>query len=614
MDKPTQKRSPLAFLQSVRGLTLALLTVVLLIMLIIVNGSVYTFVFITEQQSWAGRQAEATQRATESIADFLARGRDVFSFINLEVEHEDGEELRELAEEILTLNPAFEEIMLLDSEGQIRADVFQERTVLGNLFTLSQSNWFLSARDGETYISELQFTSEREPYVILSAPLADGGVIGALLRMSSLNDQVAAIKFGATGDSYLAETDGPLLAHSEYQNVLNSTTIAGRPELANALAAPDNRWFGAYISFEGEPVVGSTARVPGTNWIVFSEISQTEAFSNSRTAISLLTGITVVFLVIVMWLSAQLLERFLFKPLDGLRVGTERVEQGNLNYQVPVMRSDEIGRVTDGFNVMVSQLRRRNEELRQARDEALVSTRLAQENSRLKSEFLSTMSHELRTPLNAIEGFTSIMLSGMGIELEPKAQNMVERVSANSKRLLALINDFLDLSRIESGRMELVSQPISPTKLVDKWKSQVGVLAEQKKLGFVVDIDPQIPPEILGDEDALSKIVVNLLSNAFKFTQEGQVSLTLRRQEENWSIEVTDTGIGIPPHAREYIFEEFRQVDGSSKRQFGGTGLGLAIVQKLARLMGGSVTLKSEMGKGSSFTVVLPLQAQVELA
>jgi signal transduction histidine kinase len=180
--------------------------------------------------------------------------------------------------------------------------------------------------------------------------------------------------------------------------------------------------------------------------------------------------------------------------------------------------------------------------------------------------------------------------------------------------LLALINDFLDLSRIESGRMELVNQPISPTKLVDKWKTQVGVLAEQKKLEFVIEIDPQLPPEILGDEDALSKIAVNLLSNAFKFTSQGQVSLNLARQEETWSIEVTDTGIGIPPHAREYIFEEFRQVDGSSKRQFGGTGLGLAIVQKLARLMGGNVSLKSEMGKGSTFTVVLPLQAQTELA
>jgi signal transduction histidine kinase len=614
MENPNQRRSPLAFLQTVRGLTLVLLAVVLLVMLVIVNGSVYTFVFVTEQQSWAGRQAEATQRASESIANFLARGQDLFDFVSLEVEHEDAEELEELIEELLVVNPSFEEIVILDGMGQITVDVYQNESALGNLFTLSQSNWFLRARDGENYISELQFTSQREPYVILSAPLEGGGVIGGLLRMSLLNDQVAAIQFGTTGASYLAETDGPLLAHSNYQNVLNNTTIAGRQELANALTATDNRWFGAYISFEGEPVVGSTARITGTNWIVFSEISQTEAFANSRTAISLLTGITVVFLIIVMWLSAQLLERFVFKPLDGLRVGTERVEQGNLNYQVPVMRADEIGRVTDGFNVMVSQLRRRSEELRQARDEAVAASRLAQENSRLKSEFLSTMSHELRTPLNAIEGFTSIMLSGMGIELEPKARNMVERVSANSKRLLALINDFLDLSRIESGRMELVNQPISPTKLVDKWKTQVGVLAEQKKLEFVIEIDPQLPPEILGDEDALSKIAVNLLSNAFKFTSQGQVSLNLARQEETWSIEVTDTGIGIPPHAREYIFEEFRQVDGSSKRQFGGTGLGLAIVQKLARLMGGNVSLKSEMGKGSTFTVVLPLQAQTELA
>jgi len=206
------------------------------------------------------------------------------------------------------------------------------------------------------------------------------------------------------------------------------------------------------------------------------------------------------------------------------------------------------------------------------------------------------------------------MLMGMGVELNVKARSMVERVSANSKRLLALINDFLDLSRIESGRLELVNVALSPEKLVARWSNQVSVLAEQKKIAFRIDVDPQLPKEIYGDEEAITKVVINLLSNAFKFTHEGQVALDVKCQSDKWSISVSDTGIGIPPHARDYIFEEFRQVDGSSKREYGGTGLGLAIVQKLTRAMGGTVTLVSELGKGSTFTVTLPYQRNLQLA
>jgi signal transduction histidine kinase len=246
--------------------------------------------------------------------------------------------------------------------------------------------------------------------------------------------------------------------------------------------------------------------------------------------------------------------------------------------------------------------------------ELRVANHLANENARLKSEFLSTMSHELRTPLNAVEGFTSILLGRMGVDLPPKARGMVERIGTNSKRLINLINDFLDLSRIESGRQEIVAAPLSPVELAGAWAAQLGVLAEQKGIALVTDVDAALPPIIHADRDALTKITTNLLSNAIKFTHQGHVRLTLRADGDNFVIEVADTGIGIPLHAREYIFEEFRQVDSSSKREYGGTGLGLAIVNKLIRLMGGTVTVESEVGKGSTFTVSLPLQTALELA
>lgn len=237
--------------------------------------------------------------------------------------------------------------------------------------------------------------------------------------------------------------------------------------------------------------------------------------------------------------------------------------------------------------------------------------RIAEENSRLKSEFLSMMSHELRTPMNAIEGFTSIILNRMaGTDYNPKTERYLGKIQANSKRLLGLINDFLDLSRIESGRLELAYLPMSPETMAQNWKDNLSSLAEKKGLEFEVLVDPNLPTTMYGDEESLSKIAINLLGNAIKFTDEGSVSLALARQNGHMVMEVHDTGMGIPPHAREYIFDEFRQVDMSSKRQHGGTGLGLSIVQKLANAMGGTVTLQSEIGEGSTFTVTVPIHTE----
>jgi signal transduction histidine kinase len=239
---------------------------------------------------------------------------------------------------------------------------------------------------------------------------------------------------------------------------------------------------------------------------------------------------------------------------------------------------------------------------------------LTNETVRLKSEFMSTMSHELRTPLNAITGFCGIMLEGIGGEIDAEARHMVERIELNGERLLTLINQVLDLAKMEADRLDLVSVPVSPVALAERWKSQVAILAEKKGLSFEVSVDPALPEAMYGDPEHLTQIAVNLLSNAFKFTETGGVKLNLKCQENTWNIEVRDTGIGIPPHALNYIFDEFRQIDGSSTRMYGGSGLGLAIVRKLSSLMDGNVRVSSELGSGSVFTVTLPLKAAEPVA
>jgi signal transduction histidine kinase len=264
------------------------------------------------------------------------------------------------------------------------------------------------------------------------------------------------------------------------------------------------------------------------------------------------------------------------------------------------LRQGELARALDDTEKANLTLQKNNTELAKA-------NAIAKESIRLKSEFMSTMSHELRTPLNAIRGFCGIMLEGMGGEIDSDATHMVERINANSDRLLHLINDVLDIAKIEAGRLELVTEPFAPHDLAQRWIAQNGVLAQSKGLKLESYVDPALPKKLLGDAERITQIATNLLSNAIKFTQEGQVRLELKADAENWIIQVSDTGVGIPPHALNYIFDEFRQLDGSSKRVYGGTGLGLAIVRNLCRMMDGSVRVTSELGSGSIFTVTLPM-------
>ncbi|MFL6658975.1 MAG: ATP-binding protein [Massilia sp.] len=256
-----------------------------------------------------------------------------------------------------------------------------------------------------------------------------------------------------------------------------------------------------------------------------------------------------------------------------------------------------------GFSIDVS-------EQRAARDAMQRAVESAQAASRAKSEFLANMSHEIRTPMNGILGMTELVLES---PLQPEQRDDISLVKASADALLTIVNDILDFSKIEAGKLDLEEVPFDLRTLVHDTVRSMALRAQQKGLLLQCDVPPRLARSMKGDPGRLRQVLINLLGNAIKFTQQGSVTLTLEIGQETEdgcaiSFAVSDTGIGIPLEKQKLIFEAFSQVDGSTTRQFGGTGLGLTICRRLIILMQGDIEVHSEPGKGSTFRFSIPLR------
>jgi PAS domain S-box-containing protein len=230
------------------------------------------------------------------------------------------------------------------------------------------------------------------------------------------------------------------------------------------------------------------------------------------------------------------------------------------------------------------------------------------EIDRMKSTFVSIASHELRTPLNAIMGYTEMLNEGVYGPLTEQQRGAMGRLLANSSHMLGLVNNLLDRARMEAGTIKLNIGDFSPVKLIDGVKGVMDMMAHNKGLELTTSVADDVPGTLIGDWQRLHQIVINFANNAVKFTEEGGIDIRVYMHDaDHWAMAVADTGIGIPEEAQQYIFEPFRQVDDSATREYGGAGLGLSIVKQLVTLMGGWIELESEEGKGSTFTVILPL-------
>ncbi len=358
----------------------------------------------------------------------------------------------------------------------------------------------------------------------------------------------------------------------------------------------------------------TTASVPGTPWVWILQLPRSAIMERPFAFLRQMAIISAA-LVLVGALLGWIVSRRIMRPLSALAAATAAVARGEHPKRVEVRTRDELERLAEAFNIMTERvaeslaaLRATNAELERQRATSEDARRTAVAASQAKSNFLAVMSHELRTPLNAILGFSSLLLDGLAGPLNDQQREQVRRIRGGGRHLLALIEEILALTRIESGREEIRLTDEDALTLARDGAALAEPMARAAGLELIVHIPSGRCP-VRTDVTKVRQILLNLLSNAVKFTPAGQVELRVACESEYVTFEVQDTGIGIEPALLPQIFEPFYQVDQSKTRRVPGMGLGLTVARRMARLLGGDIEVVTTPGHGSTFTFTLPLRA-----
>jgi len=334
---------------------------------------------------------------------------------------------------------------------------------------------------------------------------------------------------------------------------------------------------------------------------------QTSELQTSSRVTDRITLVIYLFTIVLTVGLGFLLIRYTIRSLNDLSLGTVRMGRGDLDYHIPVNFNDEIGDLTIAFNDMADKLRNAMAQAQQSKDRA-------DEANKAKTNFLANMSHELRTPLNAIIGYSEMIIEVYREENqldEEQAINDLQHILSSGRHLLQLINDVLDLAKIESGNMNVFNERFDSLKIIDDLIKTMQPLAKKRNNTLLVEASSEIP-KLYSDAVKFRQIFINLLSNASKFTQDGKISILITHNSYKQQViyHVTDTGIGMSAEQLTHIFEAFVQADSNTAKEFGGTGLGLAICKQFIELMHGTLDVTSAPGEGTTFTIVLPVDVR----
>ena len=478
---------------------------------------------------------------------------------------------------------------------------------------LSQQQFMVQKEDGTTNLYFVQRIYSVDYYLKRPQQL---GFIVLKVEPSILNTSILEAPYNNTLNLLLAN-DGKILFSSDYKmrgHYVSEYELNKINDLAD---------IGSLSTIELSSVdkierLIFAAQMSGGYYYV-STIPKAVLYQSGK-AISVITGLIVIISVITLPILIFIVVRnLLLNPIELLGEASHRVGDGDLSVTLPAYTTDEVGILFNDFNHMINQIKHYQQQLEEykhhledkveSRTKALESmnskleTAIAQaeQANQLKSRFLANMSHEIRTPLTAIMGFTEQLLHS---DKKTNDKHHLGTILRNSKHLLELINNILDLSKIEAEKLAVEQTPLNVVQLIHDVESIIKPLAQEKQLSFTINYALPLPHTINSDITRLKQILINIASNAVKFTEQGQVTITAKYQApKTLTFVIEDTGIGMSPNQIKRLFTPFEQADATTTRRFGGTGLGLCISKNLAQLLGGDVSVTSEVGVGSCFTI-----------
>ena len=521
---------------------------------------------------------------------------------------------------LIEREPLVSRLTYLDRRGKERvrtSPLELDRTNSGIDF--SRSPAFVRAREAQRWLGPVYSQRARPHMTISVAELANaGGVVVADIDLGFVGDAMDRARIGNTGYAYAVDSRGVLVAHPDLNLVLKHTNFSSLPQVRAALDAPPHDAPDAVTigrDERGTKVLSAYRTIDSLGWRVFVEEPLSEAFAPIEAAVWRTALLLVAFLLLAI-ATGMALARRLVRPIESIQVAAARMGSGALDQRIEVGSRDELGALAEEFNRMAERLgesyaglerkvEERTRELATALRELDEKSRQLEAASLHKSAFLANMSHELRTPLNAILGFSQVLREELFGELNEKQVEYVDDILSSGHHLLSLINDVLDLSKVEAGQVEL---EVALFSLREALESGVVMVRERAtREGVRVELGPV--PEldaVPGDERRVRQVIFNLLSNAVKFTPAGgTVGIGAAQVNGEVRVSVADTGPGIAAEDRERIFEEFQQTDDGAA-QGEGTGLGLALSKRLVELHGGRIWVETELGRGSTFVFTLP--------
>lgn len=532
----------------------------------------------------------------------------------------------------------FKDVHILDTTGKelIGIDSQNLQPALiedGNLENQADQAYFLRALElpvGSVYISRVSLNATHGtvdapplPIIRLSAPLFNQGTITAVLVAKlPLSEILTPVNSAASAETmYLVDSDGSYLLNPDPQQLYGRSLKTGitmgrdQPNDVSLIQAQGEGTLLGSLDHPDDLVAFTQVTLPqhpAIRWTLISRQPIRNLFGAINNAILVVLALAGIALIVAAIIAGFLTHRVM-RPVGALTYSANAIAAGDLSQHISLTGDDEIGSLAKAFNKMSEELTVSYATLEQRVEERtaqLAEARSrAEESSKAKSIFMSNMSHELRTPLNVVIGYTSSML-GMphmydNVPLPPIYRSDIQLVQDNGKYLLGLINDILDLSKIEAGKLELHCEPVDLTRIFQGVIATATGLIKNKPLVIRPDFADQLPL-VWADSMRIRQVILNLMANAVKFTEIGNVTLSARVEGSHLHISVSDTGIGIPEKALGYIFDRFSQAEQNTEKFYGGTGLGLDISKQLCLMHGSDLTVTSTEGQGSTFSFSLP--------